>query len=250
MSVHSQTCQIGLFIFPAMTQLDFAGPYEVFSRLPDTAVDIVARSLDPVRTERGLELVPTVTCDECPPLDVIVIPGGPGQQGLMHDDAVLGFVCRQAEQARYVTSVCTGALVLGAAGLLEGYRATTHWLSLSLLELYGAIPVAERVVVDRNRVTGGGITAGIDFGLHLAAMLRGETVAQQIQLQMEYNPAPPFNSGSPDTAPREIVDTLRRAAEPLQQQRWKAASQWRSDWLAKRDAAMGGANSTVVAVSG
>lgn len=168
----------------------------------------------------------------------------------MHDDAVLGFVCRQAEQARYVTSVCTGALVLGAAGLLEGYRATTHWLSLSLLELYGAIPVAERVVVDRNRVTGGGITAGIDFGLHLAAMLRGETVAQQIQLQMEYNPAPPFNSGSPDTAPREIVDTLRRAAEPLQQQRWKAASQWRSDWLAKRDAAMGGANSTVVAVSG
>jgi len=140
--------------------------------------------------------------------------------------------------------------VLGAAGLLLGYRATTHWLSGPLLELYGAIPVRERVVVDRNRVTAGGCTAGIDFAFRLAAMLRGETIAQQIQLQLEYNPAPPFNSGSPITAPREIVETLRRAAEPLQQRRWTAASQWRSDWLATQDRAMKGSNTPAVAASG
>ncbi len=235
MSANSAPCHIGLLIFPAMTQLDFAGPYEVFARLPGTVVHVVAKCADPVRTERGLCLVPTVTCEDCPPLDVVVVPGGPGQHHLMHDEAVLGFLRRQAQEAKYVTSVCTGALVLGAAGLLWGYRATTHWLSLPLLELYGAIPVDERVVVDRNRMTGGGVTAGIDFGLQLAAMLRGETIAQQIQLQMEYSPAPPFHSGSPATAPKHIVETLRRAAEPFQQERWTAASQWRNDWLSQRN---------------
>ncbi|HEX3939672.1 MAG TPA: DJ-1/PfpI family protein [Xanthobacteraceae bacterium] len=211
--------QIGLLIFPDMTQLDFTGPYEVFARLPDTTVHIVAKASGPVRTDRGLVLVPTVTCAACPPLDVIVVPGGPGQQALMDDQEVLGFLRTQAQTARYVTSVCTGALVLGAAGLLTGHRATTHWLSLPLLEMFDAVPVDERVVIDRNRVTGGGVTAGIDFGLRLAAELRGEAIAQQIQLQMEYCPAPPFDAGSPATAPKDIVDKARRAAEPFQRER-------------------------------
>lgn len=220
---------IGFLIFADMTQLDFTGPYEVFSRLPDAIVHIIAKASGPVRTDRGLLLTPTVTCAACPRLDVIVVPGGPGQQALMDDEEVLGFVRRQAKSARYVTSVCTGALVLAAAGLLRGYRATTHWLSLPLLEMFGAIPVDERVVIDRNRITGGGITAGIDFGLRVAAVLRGEALAQQIQLQMEYRPAPPFDAGSPATAPTAIVDAVRRAAAPLQEKRRQFADKWRTD---------------------
>lgn len=218
-------CQIGLLLFEDMTQLDFTGPYEVFARLPNTTVHVVAKGMDPVRTERGLVLLPTITCEDCPPLDVVVVPGGPGQQHLMLDDAVLSFLGRQAAQAQYVTSVCTGALVLGAAGLLRGYRATTHWLSLGFLDHFGAIPVDARVVVDRDRVTGGGVTAGIDFGLRLAALLRGDEIAQQIQLQMEYRPEPPFQSGSPATAPAEIVDAVRRAAVRLQEERQRVCAE-------------------------
>lgn len=221
--------QIGFLIFADMTQLDFTGPYEVFARLPDTLVHVVAKRVGPVRTDRGLVLVPTVTCAACPPLDVIIVPGGPGQQALMDDAEVLGFLRAQAKGARYVTSVCTGALVLGAAGLLTGYRATTHWLSLPLLEMFGAIPVDERVVIDRNRVTGGGVTAGIDFGLRLAAELHGEAVAQRIQLQMEYSPAPPFDAGSPATAPKAVVEAVRRAAAALVEERRKSADKWRKD---------------------
>lgn len=227
-------CHIGLLLFPKMTQIDFAEPFEVFARLPDTVVHVVARTLDPVRTDRGLVLLPTAACEDCPQLDVVVVPGGPSQHDLTNDKVVLGFLRRQAAQAKYVTSVCTGALTLGAAGLLNGYRATTHWLSLPLLELYGATPVDQRVVVDGNRVTCGGCTAGLDFGLRLAAMLRGDTVAQQIQLQLEYSPAPPFQSGSPATAPKDVVETLRRVAEPFQQERWKAASRWRTEWMSQR----------------
>jgi cyclohexyl-isocyanide hydratase len=234
MSANSTPYHIGLLLFPKMTQIDFAEPFEVFARLPDTTVHGVAKSLDPVRTDRGLILLPTVTCADCPPLDVVVVPGGPGQHDLTNDEVVLEFLRRQAAQAKYVTSICTGALALGAAGLLSGYRATTHWLSLPLLELYGATAVDQRVVVDRNRVTCGGCTAGLDFGLRLAAMLRGEAIAQQIQLQLEYSPAPPFQSGSPATAPKDVVETVRRAAEPFQRERWKAASRWRTDWMSRR----------------
>ena len=235
-------CHIGFLVFPGMTQLDFTGPYEVFARLPNTIVHVVTKTAGPVCSDRGLGFVPSVTCAACPPLDVIVVPGGPGQQALMDDEAVLGFLREQAKQARYVTSVCTGALVLGAAGLLRGYRATTHWLSLPLLEMFGAIAVEERVVLDRNRVTGGGVTAGIDFGLRLAAILRGEIVAQQIQLQMEYDPAPPFRSGSPATAPQVLIDAARRAAAPLQLERWKFANEWRKDWMSLREPAASGAS--------
>jgi cyclohexyl-isocyanide hydratase len=237
MSANPTPCHIGFLIFPEMTQIDFTEPYEVFARLPETVVQVVARTADPVRSDRGLVIVPSVTCQECAPLDVLVVPGGPGTRHVAEDETTLGFLRQQSQRATYVTSVCTGALVLGAAGLLLGYRATTHWLSMPLLELYGAIAVRERVVVDRNRVTAGGCTAGLDFAFRLAAMLRGETIAQRIQLQLEYDPAPPFSSGSPDTAPHEIIDAVRRAAEPLQQLRWKAASQWRSDRAVGHDRA-------------
>lgn len=230
------TRQIGMLLFPALTQIDFTEPYEVLSRIPATTVHVVAKTLDLVRSERGLMLVPTVTCAACPPLDVLVVPGGPGQHHAMHDEVLLDFLRRQAGQAEYVTSICTGALLLGAAGLLDGYEATTHWLSMPLLELYGAIPVERRVVVDRNRMTASGCTAGLDFALALAAMLAGDAVAQQIQLQLEYCPAPPFASGSPATAPQDLVAAVRRAAEPFQVQRLQAAMRWRDEKSAGRRA--------------
>ncbi len=217
--------QIGLLLFAGMTQIDFAEPYEVFSRLPDTTVHVVAKSLDLVRTERGLIIAPTVSIEDCPKLDVVVVPGGPGIARLLQDEAMLAFLRRQASEAKYVTSVCTGSLVLGAAGLLHGRRATTHWLSMPLLSLFGAVAVNERVVVDGNCVTGGGCTSGMDFALHLAAMLCGETIAKQIQLQLEYSPVPPFAAGSPATASKEIVETVRRAAERLQQERRQICEQ-------------------------
>jgi len=225
MPAEQVTCHIGLLLFKDMTQIDFTGPHEILARLPGACIHVVAKTADPVRTDRGLILVPTVACADCPPLDVIVVPGGPGQQGLMDDDVVLGFVRRQAAHVQYITSVCTGALVLGAAGLLGGYRATTHWLSLPLLQHFGAIPVEERVVVDRNRVTASGCTAGIDLAFRLAAMLQGDAVAQQIQLQLEYRPDPPFHSGSPHTAPAAVLDAVRRAAEPRQQERARSCEQ-------------------------
>jgi cyclohexyl-isocyanide hydratase len=231
--------QIGMLLFPGLTQIDFTEPYEVFSRLPATRVLVVATTLDPVRSDRGLMLVPTVTCAECPPLDVVMVPGGPGQHLAIHDEVLLEFLRRQAGEAEYVTSVCTGALLLGAAGLLEGYRATTHWLSLPLLQLYGATAVERRVVVDRSRVTASGCTAGLDFALTLAAMLAGDAAAQQIQLQLEYCPAPPFASGSPATAPAEIVATVRHATEPFQQQRWQAATGWRNERALRSNPATG-----------
>jgi cyclohexyl-isocyanide hydratase len=219
------TCHIGLLLFKDMTQIDFTGPYEILARLPHTSIHVIAKTLDPVRTDRGLVLVPTITCADCPALDVIVVPGGPGQQALMDDKIVLGFVRGQAAHAKYVASVCTGALVLGAAGLLAGYRATTHWLSLQLLHHFGATPVEQRVVVDRNRVTASGCTAGMDLALRLAAMLQGDDTAQQIQLQLEYRPDPPFDCGSPDTAPVAIVEAVRRAAEPRQRDRARSCEQ-------------------------
>ena len=200
---------VGMVLFPDLTQLDLTGPYEVFARMPDTRVHLVAATEAPVRSERGLTIVPDVTFDHVPQLDVICVPGGIGVNAMMEDRALLHFLQLQARDARYVTSVCTGALLLGAAGLLRGYRATTHWLSLDLLPLFGAHTVDERVVKDRNRITGGGVTAGIDFGLVVASELFGSAVAQEIQLMIEYNPAPPFNSGSPDTAPPEVLAFMK-----------------------------------------
>jgi cyclohexyl-isocyanide hydratase len=215
---------IGMLIFPRLTQLDMTGPYEVLARLPNTVVHLVAHTLDPVKTDRGMMIVPTVTFADCPSLDVVMVPGGPGQQDLMEDPVALKFLQQQAATAKYVTSVCTGSLVLAAAGLLRGKRATCHWAAVEHLPLLGAIPASERVVVDGNIVTGAGVASGIDFALALAAILESEQVAREIQLQIEYDPAPPFNSGSPRTASAEMVELLRGRLAPLNQQRRDVAS--------------------------
>lgn len=195
---------IGFLVFPAVQQLDLTGPYDVLAAMPDTTVHLIWKDLAPLRSSTGLLLTPDMRFDDCPPLDVLCIPGGTGVNPLMEDPETLAFVQRAAATSKYVTSVCTGALVLGAAGLLKGKRATTHWASHSLLSAFGATPVHARVVRDGHIFSGGGVTAGIDFALTMAAELIGDTAAQAIQLNLEYAPAPPFNAGSPDTAPAEV----------------------------------------------
>jgi cyclohexyl-isocyanide hydratase len=193
---------IGFVIFPDLTQLDFTGPLQVLSRLPQSATHIVAKSAAPVPSDCGLGLVPTHTFANCPPLDLICIPGGSeGVAGIINHRETIKFVRQQAGAAKYVTSVCTGAFVLGVAGLLKGRRATTHWAYTDLLPLVGATHEKARVVKDGNVITGGGVTAGIDFGLRVIAEVAGETAARKIQLGIEYDPAPPFDSGHPDKAP-------------------------------------------------
>jgi len=216
---------VGLLLFPEMTQLDMTGPYEVFASMPRTTVEVVWKTLEPVTTGGGLRMLPTTTIAACPRLDVICVPGGPGQVALMRDAEILDFLRRQAESCRFVTSVCTGSLILGAAGLLRGYRATCHWLSLDQLALLGAIPVAERIVRDRNRITGGGVTSGIDFALFVAAQLCGEDVAKEIQLRIEYDPAPPFDAGSPRTADPTLVAALSARLKDRQDARRAVTSE-------------------------
>ena len=200
--------QIGFVLFPNLTQLDLTGPWEVFAKLPGATCHLLAPDLQPVKSSSaGLTILPTTTYAACPQLDVVCVPGGPGHLQAMEDPATLDFLKAQAPGCRYVTAVCTGALVLAAAGLLRGYRATTHWMSVPRLAAFGATPVSDRVVTDRNRVTGGGVTAGIDFGLALVTALAGETVAREIQLQIEYEPQPPYG-GSPQTAAPETVAAL------------------------------------------
>ncbi len=210
---------IGMVLFPNLTQLDLTGPYEVFTRLPGTSVQLIAATPAPVRSQHGLTITPDATFARVPPLDILCVPGGPGVDPLMEDETLLGFLRAQAQGARYVTAVCTGALLLGAAGLLQGYRATTHWQSLDLLPLFGAQPLTERVVIDRNRITGGGVTAGIDFGLAVAAEVFGASVAQVIQLGIEYDPSPPFQSGTPRTAPKAILERVTQARRQGQAER-------------------------------
>lgn len=214
--------EIGLLLFPRLTQLDLTGPFEAFARVPGAKVHLVWKTLDPVVSDVGLRMLPTTTFEACPQLDVICIPGGPGQIELMDDAEVLGFVREQGLRARYVTSVCTGALVLGAAGLLDGYKAATHWASMDNLPYFGATAVDTRICIDRNRITGGGVTAGIDFGLYMASLLTDRPTAERIQLYMEYNPAPPFAAGSPITAPPEVVSQFMEMVRPMLTRRKEA----------------------------
>jgi cyclohexyl-isocyanide hydratase len=214
---------IGMLIFNDMTQLDFTGPYEVLSQMPGCEVRVIAATAEPVTARGGLRFLPDCSFADAPALDMVFVPGGPGTGALMEDRATLEFLRRQAENAKYVTSVCTGALVLGAAGLLKGYRATTHWLSLDLLPVFGVIPATDRVVIDRNRITGGGVTSGIDFALVVAGEVCGADAAKQIQLLIEYNPAPPFTCGHPSTADAAIVDSVRSARAPMQAARLEKA---------------------------
>jgi cyclohexyl-isocyanide hydratase len=200
---------VGFVIFPDLTQLDFTGPLQVLARLPEATTHIVAKSSAPVPSDCGLSLVPTRTFADCPPLDLICIPGGTkGVVRAIGDRETVDFVRRQAANARYVTSVCTGAFILGTAGLLNGRRATTHWAFTDLLPLYGATCEKARVVKDGNLITAGGVTSGIDFGLSVVAEIAGEAIARGIQLGIEYDPAPPFDSGHPDRAPADITAML------------------------------------------
>ena len=215
--------RIGFLLFPNITQLDLTGPHEVLSKLPGAKVHLIWKNLEPVKAVGGMMIVPDTTLTDCPQLDLICVPGGPGMTDLMVDDDGLGFLRKQAAGARYVTSVCTGSLVLGAAGLLQGKRAATHWMLMEVLPTLGAIPVSERVVQDGNIITGGGVTAGIDFGLKVAAEVAGEEVAKSIQLQIEYDPQPPFNSGHPRSADPALVEKLKKLAEPMQAERRKNA---------------------------
>ncbi|HEY5951673.1 MAG TPA: DJ-1/PfpI family protein [Kofleriaceae bacterium] len=202
--------QIGMLLFPQLTQLDFTGPQEVLARIPDTKVHMVAKSRDPVVAESGLVLVPSTTFAELPRVDLLFVPGGFGQIQACQDTATIDWLRQVAPHARWITSACTGALLLGCAGLLHGYRATTHWAFHDLLAICGATPVDERVVIDRNRITSGGVTAGIDFGLTIAAEIAGRDVAEAIQLELEYNPAPPFRAGHPSVARPELVARARK----------------------------------------
>jgi len=212
-----------MLLFPRLTQLDLTGPYEVLARFEELTLHLVWKSLDPVNDSGGLQLKPTAALADCPQADILFVPGGPGQIALMEDAEVLSFLQRQAEGSRYVTSVCTGSLVLAAAGLLTGYRATCHWLSINQLAFFGAVPVHDRVVIDRNRITGAGVTSGIDFALTLAARLFGEERAKRAQLAMEYDPKPPFAGGTPENSDPELVASLRAANAAFQHEREEVA---------------------------
>lgn len=198
----------GFVIFPNLTQLDFTGPLQVLHRMPGARTHIVAKTLDPVPSDCGLALMPTVTFADCPKLDLICVPGGSGVAAAMRDTDTVDFIRRQGETAQWVTSVCTGAFLLGRAGLLRGRRATTHWAYTDLLPAAGASWEKQRVVWDGNVVTAGGVTSGIDFALGILARLAGETVARAVQLGLEYDPAPPFDSGHPDRASQEMLNSL------------------------------------------
>lgn len=218
-SENSSLLQFGLLVFPNVQQLDLTGPYEVFASWPRARVRLIAKTLEPLTASTGLVLRPDASFEDAPQLDVLCVPGGLGINALMQDEATLDFVRRQSEGARFVASVCTGALVLGAAGLLRGKQATTHWASHQLLATLGAKPVHARVVRDGKLVTGGGVTAGIDFALTLIAELAGREIAEAIQLNLEYAPAPPFNAGSPETAQAETVQAARKRLAPIIEER-------------------------------
>jgi cyclohexyl-isocyanide hydratase len=207
---------IGIVIFPGMTQLDVTGPHQVFAFMPDTRVHLLWKTTEPVTSSEGMTILPTTTFDECPSLEVLCVGGGAmGVIEMMEDSEVLEFLQQQSKTAKYITSVCTGSLILAAAGVMQGYRAACHWLFREQLAMLGVEVGTERVVVDRNRITGGGMTAGIDFGLVIAAKLCGDKTAEMIQLMLEYNPAPPFNTGSPENAGKGLVEQVKHMGKQL-----------------------------------
>jgi cyclohexyl-isocyanide hydratase len=220
---HDAHLQIGSLLFEGLDQIDLTGPFEVLSRIPNSTYRLYGKTTEPVRDLKGLRLTPDAALSGAPQLDVLHVPGGFGQEALMEDTEVLTWIRQQAAGARSVFSVCTGALICGAAGLLKGRRATTHWASFHLLSYFGAIPVNERVVVDGAWVFAAGVTAGIDGALRLAAELRGDEAAQTIQLDMVYAPEPPFSSGTPETAPPAILKQARQSVQALTARRERTA---------------------------
>jgi len=204
---------VAFLVFPNVTQLDLTGPAQVLSRLGNTTLNLVWKDKDPVPTDAGFPLLPTATFDEVEQVDILCVPGGLGTMEIMQDKAVFAWLNTVAADAQWVTSVCTGSLVLGAAGLLKGYKSGCHWASIDQLEFFGAIPVKERIVEDRNRFSGGGVTSGIDFALALAARIRNEDFAKFIQLSIEYDPHPPFDAGSPEKVPAHILERYYKMIE-------------------------------------
>jgi cyclohexyl-isocyanide hydratase len=202
---------IGGLIYPRLDQIDMTGPFEVLSRIPNSTIHVIAKTKSPVRDIKGLILTPEMSIAEAPELDVLLVPGGYGQQQVMNDEEVLSLIRNHFTAGRLVFSVCTGALLCGAAGVLRGRQATTHWAAWNLLPYYGGIPVKSRVVVDGNLVTAGGVTAGLDAALVVASLLRGDAIAQEIQLGIQYAPNPVFHSGTPETAPAEVLQAFNES---------------------------------------
>jgi cyclohexyl-isocyanide hydratase len=218
----AQPVHIGILAFPGVLQMDVTGPYGVFASAPGAQVDLVWKDTSPVLSSDKLALTPNLVFSGCPPLDVLCVPGGTGILALLDDHEVHDFLHEQAGHARYLCSVCTGSLALAAAGLLNGYKATTHWQSLDLLKEFDLIPVAQRVVMDRGRVSAAGVSAGIDMALCVVGEIWGPDAARRIELSMEYDPHPPFRSGHPSLAPKEIVDILQTHNAARQQIRLEA----------------------------
>ena len=223
MNADHDPLQIGSLIFEGLDQIDVTGPFEVFSRLPNSNYRLYGTTTSPLRDMHGLRLIADALLSDAPQLDLLHVPGGPGQEALMENEEVLGWIRQQAGGARCVFSVCTGALICGAAGLIKGRRATTHWKSMELLPFFGAIPVNERVVMDGNWVFAAGVTAGIDGALRVAANLRGERVAQVMQLEMAYAPEPPFQSGTPESAPPDVLAAAQNSGQALAARRLETA---------------------------
>lgn len=241
----NETLNIGALVYPNVDQADLTLPFEVLSRISGVTFHVIGKHCIPVRDAHGLILTPEVSFSECLPLDVLVVPGGAGQEQLMSDEVTLSFIRNQAENAQWVFSVCTGALLCGAAGLLRGVKATTHWAAFHLLEYFGAIPVRTRVVIDRKHVSAAGVSAGLDGALTLVSLLRGRRAAQRIQLSIEYAPEPPFNAGSPSTAHPDIVSAVRDSYRQITEQRQRTAREvanrlaTQSDVSARRDTRSG-----------
>ena len=204
---------VAFLVFPNVTQLDLTGPAQVLSRLGNVTLNLVWKNKEPVPTDAGFSLLPTATFEEVEAANILCVPGGFGTMEMMQDKDVHAWLRKIAAEADWVTSVCTGSLVLGAAGLLKGYRSACHWASIDQLAYFDAIPVRERIVEDRNRFSGGGVTSGIDFALALAARIRGEDFARFIQLSIEYDPHPPFDAGSPDKVPPHILERYHKMVE-------------------------------------
>jgi len=214
---------IGGLIYPGMDQCDFTGPFEALARVPNSQFLTIWKDKHPIRDVVGMHLLADTTIAEAPQLDVLLVPGGYGQEALMQDEVVLSFIRKQAAGARFLFSVCTGALLCGAAGLLQGKCAVTHWTAMELLPYFGATPGDERVVVDGKLISTGGVTSGIDGSLVVVSLLRGKTVAEEIQLYMAYDPHPPFRSGSPATAPASVLSVVTRQAKQITEQRLATA---------------------------
>lgn len=218
---------IGMIAYPGMFLQDLVGPLTVFEALMNRDIHILWKDKNSVKAGSLIPITPTTTFAECPKgLDVLFLPGGtPGTLDMMKDKESLDFIAEKGKTAKFITSVCTGSLILGTAGLLQGYKATSHWATLDVLKEFGAIPTEARIVEDRNRITGGGVTVGIDFGLAIAAKLRNQTYAEGIQLYIEYNPQPPFNAGSPKTASKEVNTFIGGMLSPIAEQARKIAKE-------------------------